>query len=111
MLELLERSQTHLKAGVEAFETVQDEANLALLHANIGRLMRLRAHMHVKQQAEERQFYEKALTSYQNALQVLGTRKCNPLIWDNVTWDLSTTLYTMATLLQDYPTVGNKVFY
>lgn len=65
--------------------------------------------MHGKQNTQERHFYNKALASYQKAVQVLGSRKTNPAIWDTVTWDLSTTLYTMATLLQDYPTAGHKV--
>lgn len=107
---LLTRSLTHLEAGVKAFETVHDEANLALLHSNTGRLMRLCAHMHVKQNTQERHFYNKALASYQKALQVLSSRKSNPMIWDTITWDLSTTLFTMATLLQDYPTTGCKVW-
>ena len=106
---LLTRSLTHLEAGVKAFETVHDEANLALLHSNTGRLMRLCAHMHIKQNTQERHFYNKALASYQKALQVLGSRKSNPMIWDTITWDLSTTLFTMATLLQDYPITGCKV--
>ncbi|KAK1125167.1 hypothetical protein K0M31_006507 [Melipona bicolor] len=105
---LLTRSLTHLEAGVKAFETVHDEANLALLHSNTGRLMRLCAHMHIKQNTQERHFYNKALASYQKALQVLGSRKSNPMIWDTITWDLSTTLFTMATLLQDYPITGCK---
>lgn len=108
---LLARSLNHLEAGVKAFETVHDEANLALLHSNTGRLMRLCAHMHAKQNAQERHFYNKALASYQKALQVLSSRKSNPMIWDTITWDLSTTLFTMATLLQDYPITGCKVCY
>jgi len=106
---LLTRSLTHLESGVKAFETVHDEANLALLHSNSGRLMRLCAHMHGKQNTQERHFYNKALVSYQKALQVLGDRKTNPAIWDTVMWDFSTTLYTKATLLQDYPTAEYKV--
>ncbi|XP_032675397.1 erythroid differentiation-related factor 1 [Odontomachus brunneus] len=105
---LLTCSLNHLEAGIRAFEAVHDEANLALLHSNTGRLMRLCAHMHAKQNAQERQFYNKALASYQRALQVLGERKTNPTIWDTVTWDLSTTLYSRATMLQDYPIVGQK---
>lgn len=99
----------HLESGIKAFEIVHDEANLALLHSNTGRLMRLCAHVNAKQYSRERHFYNKALTSYQKAIQVLGTRKTNPTIWDSVTWDLSTTLFTMATQLQDYPRAGNKV--
>ncbi|KAK2586143.1 hypothetical protein KPH14_001413 [Odynerus spinipes] len=105
---LLNRSLYHLEAGVKAFETVHDEANLALLHSNTGRLMRICAHMHVKHNTQEQHFYNKALANYQKALQVLGYRKSNPAIWDTVTWDLSTTLFTMATLLQDYPSPGHK---
>ncbi|XP_003701400.1 erythroid differentiation-related factor 1 [Megachile rotundata] len=105
---LLNRSLTHLEAGVKAFEAIHDEANLAFLHSNTGRLMRLCAHVHVKQNSQERHFYNKALSSYQKALQVLGSRKTNPMIWDTITWELSTTLFTMATLLQDYPTSGYK---
>ncbi|XP_015600984.1 erythroid differentiation-related factor 1 [Cephus cinctus] len=105
---LLTQSLNHLESGVKAFESVNDEANLALLHSNSGRLLRLCAHIHIKQRHQERQFYNKALISYQKALQVLGSRKTNPSIWDTVTWELSTTLYSMATLLQDYPAVGNK---
>lgn len=108
---MLDRSMHHLERGVEAFEKAHDEANLALLYSNIGRLMRLRAHTHVKQYSEERNFYNKALNSYQKALQVLGTRKSNPAIWDTVTYEISTTLFTMATLLQDFPVVGSKVCY
>lgn len=109
MTALLTCSLNHLESGIKAFEAVHDEANLALLHSNTGRLMRLCAHMHAKQNIQERQFYNKALASYQRALQVLGERKTNPTIWDTVTWDLSTTLYSRATMLQDYPIAGQKV--
>jgi hypothetical protein len=50
-----------------------------------------------------------ALSSYQKAVQVLGGRRNNPTIWDTVIWELSTTLFTMATLLQDFPAQSNKV--
>jgi hypothetical protein len=106
---LLTCSLTHLESGIKAFETVHDETNLALLHSNTGRLMRLCAHIHDKQNAQERYFYNKAVVSYQKALQILGSRKMNQTIWDTVTWDLSTTLYTIATLLQDYPITEHKV--
>ena len=108
--ELFAESLKHLELGIKAFETVKDEANLALLHSNTGRLMRLRAHFHSPGESDrkelagqERHFYGKAIASYQKALQVLGERKYNPVVWDSVNWELSTALYTMATLLQDYP--------
>lgn len=94
---------THLEAGIKAFETVHDKVNLAFLYSNTGRFMRLCAHMHGKQNMQERHFYNKALVSYQKALQVLDDRKTNPAIWDTVMWDFSTTLYTKATIMQDYP--------
>ncbi|GAB1869397.1 Erythroid differentiation-related factor 1 [Camponotus japonicus] len=106
--EFLTRSSTHLESGITAFHEVHDETNLALLHSNTGRLMRLCAHIHDKQTVQERHFYNKALASYQKALQVLGDRKTNSTIWDNVMWDLSTTLFTMASLLQDYPIAEYK---
>lgn len=108
--ELFSESLKHLETGIKAFETVKDEANLALLHSNTGRLMRLRAHFHSPEESDrkelagqERHFYGKAVASYQKALQVLGERKYNPVVWDSVNWELSTALYTMATLLQDFP--------
>ena len=37
-------SLTYLENGIKAFKAVNDEANLALLYSNTGRLMRLMAH-------------------------------------------------------------------
>uniref|UniRef100_A0A6V7IA57 Erythroid differentiation-related factor 1 n=1 Tax=Bracon brevicornis TaxID=1563983 RepID=A0A6V7IA57_9HYME len=105
----LSQSMHHLELGIKAFEGVHDEANLALLHSNTGRLMRLRAHINLEDKPiDERFFYNKAVSSYQKALQVLETRKTNPSIWDTINWDLSTTLFTLATLLQDYPSIGRS---
>lgn len=107
----------YLQSGIKSFEAVKDDANLALLHSNMGRLMRLCAHYHspeaqLKQKfkGQEKHYYNKALESYQKALQVLGNRRNNPIIWDTVSWELSTALFTRATLLQDYPT-GVQVSY
>lgn len=113
---LFTQSLYHLEAGVKAFSVVHDEANLALLHSNTGRLMRMCAHFHSPDLSDrhsglagqERHFYNKALSSYQKAVQVLGTRKNNPAIWDTVIWELSTTLFTMGTLLQDFPASNIK---
>lgn len=46
------------------------------------------------------------------ALACLGSRNSSQQIWDVVNWELSTTLYSFATVTQDcppYPT-GSKVF-
>lgn len=110
--ELCTKSQKHLEEGIRAFESVKDEANLALLHSNTGRLMRLKAHFQAPAAAgddddtkkgQEQYFYGKAIASYQKALQILGERKYNPIIWDSVNWELSTALYSMASFLQDFP--------
>nr|CAD7406932.1 unnamed protein product [Timema cristinae] len=115
LIELFQNSLKHLESGILAFQKVQDQGNLSLLHSNIGRLMRLSAHSHSPHSETrtnfggmERHLYNKALSSYRTALQVLGHRRNNPAIWDTVTWELSTTLYSMATLLQDYPDLTNK---
>lgn len=109
VIPLLDKSLKHFEDGLCAFEAVRDNTNLALLYSNAGRLMRQRAYVNSKQSSQERNYYKKALDYYQKALQALGSRKSNEMIWNSVTWDLSTTLYTMATLLQDYPTVEQKV--
>ncbi|XP_053594409.1 erythroid differentiation-related factor 1 [Microplitis demolitor] len=105
---LLTKSHKHLEAGVEAFEISRDDVNLALLHSNTGRLMRTWAHIPDKKQSQEKYFYNKAITSYQTALLVLGSKKTNPFIWEDVTWELSSTLYAMATLTQDFTNSNYK---
>ncbi|XP_069671466.1 erythroid differentiation-related factor 1 [Periplaneta americana] len=114
--ELFTRSLHHLEAGVKAFDTVHDKNNLALLYSNTARLMRMCAHFHAPTSGEtptglagqERSFYNKALSYYQKALQVLCNRRSSPSVWDTVLWELSSALYTMATRLQDFPALGNK---
>jgi len=54
-------------------------------------------------------FFFQALVSYQKALQVLGSRKNNPDVWDTVTWELSTALFNLATIAQDCPGPSVKV--
>lgn len=39
-------SMTHLENGIKSFKIVNDNANLALLYSNTGRLMRLMAHFY-----------------------------------------------------------------
>lgn len=106
----------YLQSGIKLFEAVKDDANLALLHSNMGRLMRICAHFNTpddsakrKVKGQEKHFYNKALESYQKALQVLGNRRSNPEVWDTVSWELSSLLFTRAQWLQDYP-IGNQVY-
>jgi hypothetical protein len=64
---LFTQSLYHLETGVKAFSTVNDEANLALLYSNTGRLMRMCAHFHSRDASnrhselagQERHFYNK----------------------------------------------------
>ncbi|KAK8396959.1 hypothetical protein O3P69_005150 [Scylla paramamosain] len=107
--ELWKKSAEVLCRGLQSFEKVKDVANVALLLSNTGRLMRLCA-FHSVPKDEPRQFvnperlyYEQALKEYQKALEVLKSRKKNEEIWELVVWEYGTTLYTMASLLQDHP--------
>ena len=103
-----------MENGIKAFDSVKDEANLALLYSNTGRLMRVQAHFFSMTEVEgklttqEKSFYKKSIFNYQKALQILGDRKYNPPVWDSVHWELSTALFAMATLIQDYPCLKNK---
>ena len=38
----------------------------------------------------------------------LASRANHPLVWDSVNWELSTTYFTLATLLQDYAPLSRK---
>lgn len=107
--EALNKSLEHLKIGLEAFEDVQDKANMALLNSNMGRLMRTYAHssnIHESTKAlssKERNYYEKAISCYQRALRCLGSNTNQfAEVRETVMWELSSTFYTLATLLQDY---------
>ncbi|XP_041369063.1 erythroid differentiation-related factor 1-like [Gigantopelta aegis] len=114
--ELWENSEKCFTKGIEAFCSVADQANQALLHSNRGRLMRLcaRCYTHITMQkdrpefsAKERQYYFKAIDCYQRALDVLGSsERLRPDqfhdIRESVKWDLSSTYFNMAMMLQDY---------
>ena len=49
-----------------------------------------------------------AQDSYKEALKLLGDRSNQSDIWDSVCWELSTTYFTMATMLQDYAPLSTK---
>lgn len=99
--------------GIAAFELVSDDNNLALLHSNMGRLMRLRASYTLVHdyspndyssngKPDERggKYNKQALDHYTSAIAVLGSRKRNTVIWDTIMWELSSTLYSLAVLSQ-----------
>ncbi|KAF6198904.1 hypothetical protein GE061_006927 [Apolygus lucorum] len=105
---LIKMSEELLALGVKMFEAVGDVANSALLLSNTGRLYRIRGHIPFQPDCASlspimKLQYQKAVDCYTSALHKLATRKAAPGIWDVVYWELSTTLYTLATLNQDHP--------
>ncbi|XP_046386982.1 erythroid differentiation-related factor 1 [Ischnura elegans] len=116
MKELACLSGEHFEAGIKAFGFVQDKQNMSLLHSNLGRLMQLQAHragmaarsaglIQVEKRfsllKQEKIFYNKAIESYQRALDVLDSREEHPEIWDAVASGLSSALFNYATHLND----------
>lgn len=41
-------------------------------------------------------------------MRLLVGRDSHPVVWDSVNWELSTTYFTLATLLQDYAPLSRK---
>lgn len=113
---LWQQSIESFHCGIDAFHQAGDSVNHALLNSNLGRLMRLCAHCEAPETDErckeftslERRYYQKAFHSYEEALCALSRRDCSPEIWDSVSWEFSTALFTMATLLQDYAPLSTR---
>jgi len=110
--DLFTTSRRLLARGVERFEGIADLPNTALLLSNSGRLERVAGHAAGLAAAEgsevaefggeEAASYRAAVAHYHRALALLGGRRAGQQIWDSVTWELSSTLYTVGTLLQDH---------
>lgn len=49
-----------------------------------------------------------AIDYYLRAMKSLVSRGSHPAVWDSVNWELSTTYFTLATLLQDYAPLSRK---
>lgn len=49
-----------------------------------------------------------AIDYYLSAMRSLGSRETHPAVWDSVNWELSTTYFTLATLLQDFAPLSRK---
>ncbi|EDV96236.1 GH15321 [Drosophila grimshawi] len=95
-----------LRRGIEAFTAVEDNVNLAFLYCNMGRFMRLRAHLTMPNESTialdtQKTFYNEAFNYYEKAKDCLDTRKANAELWDLVQWELSTATFTLAKQLQD----------
>lgn len=115
-----------LRRGIEAFTAVKDNVNLAFLYCNMGRFMRLRAHLTMPNERcvketsisgiflykrhlhstitldTQKTFYNEAFNYYEMAKDCLDTRKANAELWDLVQWELSTATFTLAKQLQDF---------
>ncbi|XP_062319714.1 erythroid differentiation-related factor 1 isoform X2 [Osmerus eperlanus] len=115
--EMWKKSFSCFEKGMEDFHAIGDLTNTALLLCNTGRLMRICAQAHCAVSAdqsrgefspEEALYYNKAIDYYQRAMKSLSTRGSHPAVWDSVNWELSTTYFTLATLLQDYAPLSRK---
>ncbi|XP_028324227.1 erythroid differentiation-related factor 1-like [Gouania willdenowi] len=111
------KSFAFFEKGMKDFEAIGDSTNTALLLCNTGRLMRICAQAHSSVSAdhgrgefspEESLYYNKAIDYYLRAMKVLSHRDSHPGVWDSVNWELSTTYFTLATLLQDYAPLSRK---
>lgn len=111
------KSFAFFEKGMKDFEAIGDNTNTALLLCNTGRLMRICAQAHCAISAdqsrgefspEEALYYNKAIDYYLRAMKALASRESHPAVWDSVNWELSTTYFTLATLLQDYAPLSRK---
>ncbi|KAM3863115.1 erythroid differentiation-related factor 1 [Diretmus argenteus] len=113
--ELWKKSFAFFEKGMKNFEAIGDSTNTALLLCNTGRLMRICAQAHCgtdqsrgEFSPEEALYYNKAIDYYHRAMKSLASRGNHPAVWDSVNWELSTTYFTLATLLQDYAPLSRK---
>uniref|UniRef100_A0A3B4ZHZ7 Erythroid differentiation regulatory factor 1 n=1 Tax=Stegastes partitus TaxID=144197 RepID=A0A3B4ZHZ7_9TELE len=115
--EMWKKSFAFFEKGMKDFESIGDSTNTALLLCNTGRLMRICAQAHCAISAdqsrgefspEEALYYNKAIDYYLRAMKSLASRESHPAVWDSVNWELSTTYFTLATLLQDYAPLSRK---
>ncbi|XP_060526608.1 erythroid differentiation-related factor 1 [Cylas formicarius] len=104
-----DKAEPYLVRSLEIFERLNNDANIALLNSNVGHMHRMLAYAHGPDDdsdvmtAHKQKHYHKAIQSYKRALRVLGQRKHCPGIWDAVTWELSTALFTAACILYENP--------
>ncbi|XP_061601492.1 erythroid differentiation-related factor 1 [Cololabis saira] len=115
--ELWKKSFSFFEKGMKDFEAIRDSTNTALLLCNTGRLMRICAQAQCSVSADESRgefspeealYYNKAIDYYLQAMKSLASRQSHPAVWDSVNWELSTTYFTLATLLQDYAPLSRK---
>ncbi|XP_077439017.1 erythroid differentiation-related factor 1 [Vanacampus margaritifer] len=115
--EMWKKSFAFFEKGMKDFEAIEDSTNKALLLCNTGKLMRICAQAHSgvsvddsrgEFSPEEALYYHKAIDYYLRAMRSLSCREDHQPVWDSVNWELSTTYFTLATLLQDYAPLSRK---
>ncbi|XP_065882878.1 erythroid differentiation-related factor 1-like isoform X3 [Dysidea avara] len=102
-------SYSCLTDGLACFDVCNDIPNRALVSANLGRLMRqcaavfssLATDQNEEFSQQEKVYYDKAISYYQSALQILKNRHSHTDIWSSIQYDLSGVCYAYGSLLQD----------
>ena len=102
-------SYSCLTDGLACFDVCNDIRNKALVSANLGRLMRQcaavfstqAASQHEEFSQQEKVYYDKAISYYQSALQILKNRNSHNDIWASIQNDLSGVCFIYGTMLQD----------
>ncbi|CAG2167479.1 unnamed protein product [Oppiella nova] len=118
---LTTKSLTNFREAVDLFTKVGDKENTSLMLSNTGRLMRTCAHIFAPTfrqnssdefSSKERQFYIKAMDYYKSALNELGVDSQSKYMnaFDNINWELCTTLYTIGCLMQDFAPLSTSAF-
>lgn len=99
-LTLAKKSYDCLIRAIELFDRIGYDYTVAICLGNLGRNMRLRAHIGSNSQFSYKKcYYENAFAAYERALNLIDSRKENPAIWDDITWNLSTAKFTLGKLM------------
>ncbi|RWS30809.1 erythroid differentiation-related factor 1-like protein [Leptotrombidium deliense] len=123
---ITKKSLAYLEKGMQAFDSIQDTINSIFIYSNTGKLMRVCAHIfapfdsqnrRLEFNPKEKHFYAKAISYYETAMNRLVSVRsskdlmfCYDDIWDQLNWDLCTTLFTMGSLLQDFAPLSYCAF-
>ena len=113
--ELWKKSASALSQGIDLFSFTDDKSNLALLHSNSGKLLRVCAFYCVPAgqprfySPQEKHYYDQAIQEYKTAIEILKPhKKYDQSIWNLVNWEYCTTLYNMGSIIQEYPPPSHR---
>lgn len=107
------RSYTLYEGAIVSFKTVSDRPNMALLYLNCAKLMHLCAQVYGNSSKrsiddnrgpftqQEKTYFNKSFEYYQKALSVLHSKRDYPVIWTNVSLELSGAYFNMAITMQE----------